>query len=97
MLCWSLWHLSVVSYHDYQLSIHYICLFNEEKYDHKAFKVFVAHLDGPYAGFIALTLSASLRPHCRAFDGYMMLNIVHDLFINTRLAEEGIFKCSILN
>ena len=34
-------------------------------YDLKAFKVFVAHLDGPYVGFIALTLGAYLRPHCR--------------------------------
>lgn len=59
--------------------------------------MFVAHLDGPYTGFIALTPGASLCPRCIAFDGYMMLNIVHDLFINTRLAEEGIFKCSILN
>ena len=32
-------------------------------YDLKAFKVFVAHLDGPYVWFIALTLSAYLRPH----------------------------------
>ena len=57
--------MSVVAYHDYQLFIYYICLFNEEKYDLKAFKVFVAHLDGPYVGFIALTLGAYLRPHCR--------------------------------
>jgi hypothetical protein len=43
----------------------------------------------------SLSSCASQRPHCRACDGYMMLNI--DLFINTILAEEGIFKCSILN